>query len=188
MADSGGPDRPRDPGDGLSDNEGSLLALVLRRQPVTAYQLFKIYERSPVTRFNASKGSLYPLIKRLRASGLLNGKPKDGSARRADALSCTGAGEQAVKAWVLDLRPNHIVLDDPLRTKLLSLDCLTRDEQVAWIERARGLIVQRYGALAEYADTVSLPFQDLVRRSAQETLQVKLDWLGALVRDVLQAP
>src|SRR5688500_7080847 len=61
------------PGLSLTDNEGPLLVLVLRVQPVTAYQIAKIYADSPVTDFNASKGKLYPLIQRLVGRGLLKG-------------------------------------------------------------------------------------------------------------------
>ena len=45
----------------LTDHEGTFLSLVLRIQPVTAYQVIKVYEESPVSNFNTSKGKIYPL-------------------------------------------------------------------------------------------------------------------------------
>ena len=50
----------------LTENEGTLLALVARAEPITAYQIAKVYEESPVSNFNTSKGKIYPMIKRLR--------------------------------------------------------------------------------------------------------------------------
>ena len=44
----------------LTDHEGTFLSLVLRIQPATAYQVIKIYEESPVSNFNTSKGKIYP--------------------------------------------------------------------------------------------------------------------------------
>ncbi len=57
----------------ITEHEGMLLALMLRQQPVTAYQLFRFFETSPVTSINASKGQLYPAIRRLRERGLIEG-------------------------------------------------------------------------------------------------------------------
>ena len=42
----------------LTDHEGTFLSLVLRIQPATAYQVAKIYEDSPVSKFNTSKGKI----------------------------------------------------------------------------------------------------------------------------------
>jgi hypothetical protein len=55
----------------LTDNEGALLSLVLRQQPITGYQIGKFFESSPVHTFNTSKGKLYPMIHRLEERGLL---------------------------------------------------------------------------------------------------------------------
>src|SRR6185369_9769143 len=82
----------------ITEHEGMLLALVLRQQPVTAYQLFRFFETSPVTSINASKGQLYPAIRRLRERGLIAGRKVAGDGRGAEALSVTKAGEGAVRA------------------------------------------------------------------------------------------
>jgi len=165
----------------VTANEGSLLALVLRRQPVTAYQLFRIYELSPVTSFNASKGSLYPMIARLKAAGLLEGQRIKGDARRSESLRCTPAGRDAVKTWVMDLRPGHVALDDPLRTKLLSFDCLSEEEQLAWVQRALALVAERTVLVERYATLVTVPFQEHAHQSALDALDTKRRWLEKLL-------
>lgn len=175
-------------GDSVSDNEGSLLGLVLRQQPVTAYELFRVYEQSPVTSFNASKGSLYPLIKRLKRAGLLESTPKQGRGLNPESLSCTAAGEQAVRRWLRNLRPPHVMLDDPLRTMMLSLDLLTRDEQVEWVAEAKALVAAKMEDVEAYSKTVSVPFQDIAQKSAIESLRVKMSWLDRLLYEVVKGP
>jgi DNA-binding PadR family transcriptional regulator len=170
----------------LSDNEGSLVGLVLRLQPVTAYQLFKVYEQSPVTSFNTSKGSLYPLINRLKRSGLLDATAKEGRGRNPEELRCTAAGETALKAWIKGLSIAHVVLDDPLRTMILSLDSLTRDEQIEWVTEAKSLVRAKIEAVEAYSRTVSVPFQDVVHKSAIDALEAKMRYLDELLYRVVK--
>src|ERR1044071_4319465 len=82
----------------LTDHEGTFLALVLRIQPTTAYQVAKVYEASPVSNFNTSKGKIYPLIRRLTEHGLLARSEVEGDGRGTEMLRCTKAGEKAVRA------------------------------------------------------------------------------------------
>lgn len=161
----------------LTDNEGSLLALVLRRQPVTAYQLLKIYEQSPVSSFNESKGSLYPLIRRLRTAGLISSKPVPGDARKTEMLSCTSAGRAAVKRWALQIRPAHLLLDDPLRTKVISFDLLDDAERSDWVARAREMVEAKIEEVDAYMATLAIPSQDLVYENAMHGLRGRLEWL-----------
>src|SRR6185295_15607876 len=112
----------------ITEHEGMLLALMLRQQPVTAYQLFRFFETSPVTSINASKGQLYPAIKRLRERGLIEGRKVAGDGRGAEALSVTDAGRDMVQSWTRAIDATHITLDDPLRTRILSFDMLSREE------------------------------------------------------------
>ena len=46
----------------LTEHEGMLLALIIRQQPVRPYQLYKMFEQSPVTSINSSKGQLTRLF------------------------------------------------------------------------------------------------------------------------------
>lgn len=169
----------------LSDNEGTLLALVLRVQPVTAYQIAKIYEESPVTNFNTSKGKLYPLIRRLGARGLLRAAAVEGDARGTERWRCTDEGRAAVKRWVFDVRPSHILLEDPLRTKLQSFDLLDREEQIGWIVKVKAECADKLKALDEYGREVMVPFQELVHDNAVSTLRCRMDWLDRLLQHVV---
>src|SRR4029077_1548161 len=65
----------------LSEPQGRLLALMVRQQPVTAYQLFRIHEQSPAGSINASKGQVYPAIASLKARGFVKARAVKGDRR-----------------------------------------------------------------------------------------------------------
>ena len=184
------PARQRAPGAAapLTDNEGSVLALILRRQPVTAYQLVKIHERSPVSSFNESKGSVYPVIARLKARALVLAEPVDGDGRKAELLRCSDAGREAVRDWVLDVSPGDVLLFDPLRTKLMSLDLLARDEQIEWAVDLKRFIADKIAEVEAYDRTVTVPFQPVVRASTIGPLQAKSAWLDELIHLLVKGP
>ena len=170
----------------LTDNEGSLLGVVMRRQPVTTYQLLKIYEASPVTSFNQSKGGLYKTVRRLRSRGLLASEALDDDGRNTEILSCTNAGREMLRDWVKALRPAHTLTYDPLRTRLLSLDLLDREEQIEWIVDAKTLLEAKLAEVDAYDATVSVPFQDIVHLSSIQSLRGKIFWLDRLLIAVVK--
>ena len=165
----------------VTEHEGIVLALVMRQQPASAYQLFKIFEQSPVTSFNASKGQLYPAIRRLKERGFLHAKKVAGDGRNAEELTVTKAGQGAIRAWVRDLAATHIVLEDPLRTRIMSFGLLTREERLEWIARAKALVKQRADVVDAYAASVDVPYQSFVHSSIIDALRVKMEWLDALL-------
>jgi len=168
---------------GLTDNEGSLLALVIRRQPVTAYQLLRIYEQSPVSSFNESKGSLYPLIRRMKLRGYLAGRPVAGDGRGAERLSCTEAGREAARRWLRQIRPSHILPDDPLRARLLSFTLLDATERQSWIAEARAMTVAKIAEVEAYLIGLDMPFRDAVASNALGFLEARLTWLDRLAAE-----
>ncbi|MDQ8757527.1 PadR family transcriptional regulator [Sphingosinicella sp. LHD-64] len=170
----------------MTDNEGAFLALVLRTQPATAYQISRIYEESPVSNFNTSKGKIYPMIRRLEMQGLIEKRPVEGDARGAEVLLCTAAGRAAVKAWVQTIRPTHLLLEDPLRTKVQSLDLLDRDEQIAWIVDTKAALHDKLRVLDEYGRSVTVPFHEAVHDNAVSALRSRMDWLDRLLQRIVK--
>lgn len=168
----------------LTDDEGTFLALVVRVQPATAYQLSKIYADSPVSNFGTSKGKIYPLIRRLRDRGLIASERVPGDSRGSETLRCTAAGKRAVRAWVQDIRPTHLLVDDPLRTKLQSFDLLSREEQVKWVAKAKNGLRRKLDELEAYGKEVTVPFKELVHDNAVGSVQCRLEWLERLRREL----
>ena len=175
-----------DPELDLSDHEGTFLALVLRIQPVTAYEVSRIYEESPVSNFNTSKGKIYPLIRRLSERGLLAKQPVPGDARGTEMLSCTERGRDAVRAWVMALRPSHLLLEDPLRTKVQSFDLLSGPERIAWILAAKEALDGHFERLESYGESVSVPFQDFVHDNAVRSVRARIAWLDRMLATLLR--
>ena len=171
----------------LTDHEGTFLSLVLRIQPVTAYQVIKIYEDSPVSNFNTSKGKIYPLIRRLTEQGLLAKRAVAGDARGTEELVCTAAGRRAVKRWVSEIRPTHLLLDDPLRTKVQSFDLLSPDERIGWILRAKEELHGKLEALEAYGREVDVPFKEFVHDNAVRALRARMDWLDRMLFQLRQS-
>ena len=165
----------------LTDHEGTFLALVLRIQPTTAYQVTRIYEASPVSNFNTSKGKIYPMIRRLTERGLLGKSQIEGDGRGTEALHCTKAGEKAVRAWVRQVRDSHVLLDDPLRTKVQSFGLLSRDERVAWIAGAKALLHDKLVELEAYRAEVDVPFKEFLHDNAVSVTRARLDWLDRVL-------
>jgi DNA-binding PadR family transcriptional regulator len=170
----------------LTDDEGTFLALLVRVQPATAYQLSKIYADSPVSNIGTSKGKIYPLVERLQKRGLLKKRPVKGDARGSEWLECTSRGEAAVRAWVMDIRPTHILLEDPLRTKLQSFELLSRDEQLEWIVEAKSELQNKLAELEAYAAEVTVPFKELVHDNAVSSVRCRLDWLDRLLAAIVR--
>src|SRR3954462_10702218 len=157
---------PAIPDEPLTENEGSLLGVVARMQPMTTYQLVKIYSESPVSSFNSSKGGVYKTVRNLKGRGLISVTPIENDARKTEMLSCTGRGLEMLKSWVKDLRPDHTLIMDPLRTRVLSLDLLDREEKIEWVVQAKTLIREKEAEVGAYGANVRVPFQDIVHMAS----------------------
>ena len=172
--------------DELTENEGSLLGVVVRQQPITAYQLLLIYGQSPVSSFNSSKGAIYPIIKRLKSRGLIRAEKVVGDRRGTEALSCTEAGIEALKQWVRDVHPGHTLLADPLRSRVQFLDLLSREQQIEWIVDSKRMVEEKREELIAYSNSVDFPFHEIVHAAAEGSLDIKSKWLDQLMFAVVK--
>lgn len=164
----------------LTDNEGALLALILRRQPVSAYQIGRAFDDSPIHTLNTSKGKLYPLLQRLNQRGLLSSDMVEGDRRRTQLFACTDLGRAALKEWVYAVRQEHDLLHDPLRKKLQAFDLLAPDEQVHWVETATARLRTRMAEVEAFHAECEGPFGPLMKDNAREALEARLRWLDRL--------
>jgi DNA-binding PadR family transcriptional regulator len=164
----------------LTDDEGTFLSLLVRLEPATAYQLSKVYADSPVSNFGTSKGKIYPLIRRLKERGLVVSSLVKDDGRGSEQLSATSRGRDAARCWVMDIRANHLLLEDPLRTKVQSFELLSNGEQLAWIGQVRTALHAKLAELERYGTEVSVPYKELVHDNAVCSLRVRLEWLDRL--------
>lgn len=164
----------------LTDDEATFVALLVRMQPATAYQLSKVYADSPVSNYGTSKGKIYPMIRRLRERGLVKAQPVKGDARGSEVLECTRRGRDALRRWVKLVQPSHLLLEDPLRTMVQSFDLLKPEERTAWIEQARNALQGKLDELEAYSAKVFVPYKDVVHDNAVSSVRTRLDWLDRL--------
>jgi DNA-binding PadR family transcriptional regulator len=170
----------------LTENEGTLLALVARAEPITGYQIAKVYEESPVSNFNTSKGKIYPMIKRLREAGMLRARTVRGDRRGTEQLETTKKGRSAVRAWVKEIKPAHLLPEDPLRTKVQSFDLLTKQERIEWISDLKLCLLEKLDDIERYGEEVTVPFQELVHDSAVRSIRSRMDWLDIVLNHVVR--
>jgi DNA-binding PadR family transcriptional regulator len=170
----------------LTDNEGALLALILRRQPISGYQIGRAFEGSPIHTLNTSKGKLYPLLQRLHQRGLLSADTVESDRRRTQLYKCTEAGHAALKDWALAIRPEHDLLHDPLRKKLQAFDLLTPEEQERWVDEARARLRTRLVEVDAFEAECEGPFGPLMKDNAREALGARLRWLEHLGASLAQ--
>lgn len=166
----------------LSDGDGTLLSLVQRAQPVTVYEISKIYASSPVTNFGTSKGKLYPMVRRLKAAGFLIGEHANEDKRGTELLSCTEKGLDALKHWAQRVDDVHLLLDDPLRTRLQSLHLLERHEQVQWLENVIAGLEAKAREVEDYIENVEVSQADLVIDNVRLSMKARLKWARAALQ------
>jgi DNA-binding PadR family transcriptional regulator len=159
---------------GLTEFESHVLALIWRHQPTTAYQVRHAHAHSPTLDFALSQGSVYPVIERLKTRGFVDAVAvKDG--RRTEQLSCTTEGEGAVKAWLSDF-PARLP-DDPLRSRILALSILAKDERAGWVRSAKECLLEDLAHVEEFAEANPGPLLDLAHDNARSTLLARIRWL-----------
>lgn len=168
----------------VSDGEGTLLSLIERAQPVTVYEISKIYMSSPVTHFGTSKGKLYPMVRRLKDLGLLIGEELAGDKRRTEHLRCTEQGIASLREWAKRIDPAHLLLDDPLRTRIQSLHLLDVDEQIAWLEQIAQEMRAKIKEVEAYIEATEVPETSIMSDNINATSQARLQWVERTLKGI----
>lgn len=150
---------------------------VFRFGPKTAYRVRQMFAEAPIASFSNSTGTVYPVIRRLAARGLLDARPVPDSRRGAEMLSCTEAGRTALKAWVLSVGKDEMVLVDNARSKLAGFNLLTPQERVEWFDRLLAQMEEATRTLAEFTARYSdAPFAELIEDNFNSTLRSRQAW------------
>lgn len=103
--------------------------MIARLGSATAYAVARDFADSPSEFWSGSAGAVYPMVKRLLASGLLETDPAHVPTRRGSVhYRLTDAGRVAMEGWLLDVERASGMGFDPLRSRLLNLD-LVSDER-----------------------------------------------------------
>ena len=166
----------------LSELEGVSLGVVSNYQPCTAYSVRRELKNSPSSHWQASAGSVYPLLARLEAEGLVATKADKSDGRGRRLLTVTARGRKVLKAWIMDGADEVLIssVTDPLRSRMFFLGVLSASKQSEYLNK---LIALMEGHLAEItADLDSKSEHDdlydyLGALGAVRVAETRLDWL-----------
>ena len=157
----------------LTELEGVCLGMISRLGQCTAYRVRRQLAASPSTHWQASAGSVYPLLSRLEEDGLLfaTEDKEDGRGRRL--LRPSAKGKRALRNWIragADPRQVAAVMD-PVRSRIFYLDTLDAAEQRRFLDD----VVDELQAFLDIAR------EELDLRPADEDLCEHLGAQGAML-------
>jgi DNA-binding PadR family transcriptional regulator len=171
----------------MTELESCVLGLIAQLEPCTAYQIRNAFEDSLTTSWRASTGSIYPLIRKLDARGLITSVavPKDGRGSRL--LRLTEPGRDALLTW-LAAQPDWLgePSADPIRTRSHFLELLPARERrsavVAWLKATVRNIDHAKEKLARYRDD-GATVDARAHSGAVMQLEARKAWLETLLDD-----
>jgi DNA-binding PadR family transcriptional regulator len=169
----------------VNEHEGAVLGLIARCQPVTRYQLYKAFKDLPTTSYNASKGSLYPLVERMIDRDFVQTGGLRGP-RQGEVLKITRLGKRALTGWILQTGPEQSFTRDPLLLRMMSLSDLKPSERVRWIANAKAAILEKKRELNEHGQSADGPYMDIVQGIALSMIEAKLEWLDRLLIQIVK--
>ncbi len=121
----------------LSELEGVCLGLVHKNESCTAYFLRQQLKAAPSSHWQASAGSVYPLISRLQDEGMIESKSDDADGRGRKLLRITRLGHVALKRWLLSGASLELIssVTDPMRTRTFFLDVLSAAQRATYLDK-----------------------------------------------------
>ncbi len=157
--------------------ENLVLARIERDGPITAYRVRALIEASPTDALSSSTGSIYPLLRRLQARGLLErGAARDGRGTRL--LSVTEAGSVQVLRWLLSDDGARHLAEDPLRTKASFVGRLTPAQRRRWLRAALRASEEKLAQIEAFFEREALPEVDYwAHENAVRLMRARIGWL-----------
>ena len=170
----------------LSELEGVCLGLVRKHEPCTAYRVRQELRAAPSSHWQASAGSVYPLLTRLEDKKLVSKISDAADGRGRKLLRITRQGRTALRKWLLMGAAPELIssMADPIRSRMFFLDVLSAAQQPRYLdelilEMRRYLIKTRdhLGTLNEDDD----PYAYLGSLGAVKIAEARLEWLREVV-------
>lgn len=166
----------------VTRHEAVVLAYVHRLQPLTPYRVQRHFEDSLLPQYRTSANTVYSIIKRLSERGLIQVTPVVGDSRNSAMLTCTPDGARELRNWVGSVGDEDLILEDPIRTKMMSLELLPIRDRVDWMTRFRDALVARLSDLEDYASRVKDTKYHLhLHDNARSTLMSRLAWASRVL-------
>jgi len=169
----------------LSELEGICLGLVRKHEPCTAYFVRQELKAAPSSHWQASAGSVYPLLARLGDDGLIGMRSDKADGRGRKLLRITRRGHASLKEWLLAGAGSDSVssVTDPIRSRTYFLDVLSASQQEAYLDdlvsEMERFLVQTKEHLRNLSDSDD-QYACLGAAGAVKITEARLEW----VRDV----
>jgi DNA-binding PadR family transcriptional regulator len=173
----------------LSELEGVCLGIVRRNQSCTAYRVRRELKQAPSSHWQASAGSVYPLLARLAEEGLVESMAGKVGERGRKLLKITEQGRRSLRKWVSTPMDHDLIssVTDPIRSRMFFLDVLNAKQRSGLVDT---LIEQMETYLVETEDHLEkiTAAEDLYGRlaavGAVKITAARLEWLR-VVREKL---
>ena len=172
----------------MTELDQTVLAIVGRDGPLSAYDVRKDFAQSLTPSWSSSTGSIYPSIRRLIEAGLIKASEPEGS-RGKQELTITAAGTAALKKWLAKATiETAAATPDPIRTRAHFLRLLPRTGRRKFIDDARkSTEAALAGAEQRTADRIAAGAtkeQYLPGLGVVYELRARRDWLALLAREL----
>lgn len=163
-----------------------MLALIWRWQPTTANFVRNSLERGLASTLSTSPGSVYPIVSRLKARGLVHGERNGADKRAKELLSCTEAGTEAVRAWVSAIEPSDLLPEDPWRSRMAFAGCLTPEERLSWLRAIREATEVQLNGVELRSETDHPVYVQLAYDNARFALEARLAWINHALSETMR--
>jgi DNA-binding PadR family transcriptional regulator len=166
----------------LTELECTILGVVWRRQPCSAYLVGKEFEVSQSSQWSASAGSIYPALQRLERAGFVTAHKEPWGRNGRSEFRLSPAGLATLTRWISDLDSTLATpTPDPIRTRLFFLDALsdTADRQAA-LDSALALTAEslkKLEALVQELAELGPEAEHLAALGGVFELEARLRWL-----------
>jgi DNA-binding PadR family transcriptional regulator len=169
----------------LTDLELTVLGIIWKDGPSTAYALMRELAESPTSHYRAGAGSIYPLVARLKKRGYLNSEDGKQGRRPHRTYAVAPEGLAALRGWLTPPIPESAVAltFDPIRSRVFFLDALTPRQREAFAADAEHKLNKQLDSLREISR--SLPAEDdtftkLALDGALDVAKTRLTWMRRL--------
>lgn len=170
----------------VTELEGVILGIVWSRQPCSPYVVLSRFRMSPTWGWSSSTGAIYPAIRRLKERALLDHRPDPASARKAELLSLSDQGLEALRSWITSLSEEMGSPGiDAIRTRINYLAALPPADRDAFLDRAEEVTRSRLGVVRRTRvdpDAVGNWTLKATNLGLEFQLEARLKWLTQVRR------
>lgn len=171
----------------LTDLEFTVLGIVWKKAPCTAYSIMREFSGSPSSYYRGSAGTIYPLVHRLEKRRHLVSSAGARGHRPHVTYELSRQGLAALRRWLTPPLPDAAasITFDPLRTRAFFLKALSPGQRLAFVVHAQKQLHAQLSVVeaecTRYRDEGD-PFSALAMDGALYVIRARIAWMVELRR------